>query len=76
MYLKDMFLYLGLLKLLDDRIDFSDLQAPYLIELKKQILPNGSVNESITDTTRTLLTLVLLDLNDKEIIPEVPIPLY
>ncbi len=63
----DMFFYLGLLKLLDDRIDFNNLRAPYLTELEKQILPNGSVNGNITDTARTLLTLVLLDSTEKEI---------
>lgn len=63
----DIFFYLGLLKLLDERIDFKDLQVPYLIELKKQMLPNGSVNDNITDTARTLLILVLLNSNEKEI---------
>ncbi|NVM17138.1 MAG: hypothetical protein HWN80_05430 [Candidatus Lokiarchaeota archaeon] len=63
----DMFFYLGLLKLLDDRIDFNAIRAPYLIELEKQMLPNGSVNGNITDTARTLLTLVLLDSTGKEI---------
>ncbi|MBY8987873.1 MAG: hypothetical protein KGD61_05415 [Candidatus Lokiarchaeota archaeon] len=63
----DMFFYLGLLKLLDDRFDFYNLQAPYIVELEKQMLPNGSVNGNITDTARTLLTLVLLNSTGKEI---------
>jgi hypothetical protein len=63
----DMFFYLALLKLLDDRFDFSNLQTAYLTELEKQILPNGSVNASITDTARTLLTLVFLNSTGKEL---------
>jgi hypothetical protein len=62
----DMFFYLSSLKLLDDRIDFKDLQTPYLTELEKQILPDGSVNGNTTDTARTLLTLVLIDSTGKE----------
>ncbi|GAH31511.1 unnamed protein product, partial [marine sediment metagenome] len=53
----DMFFYLSLLRLLDNNIDLNNLQAPYVAELEKQILPNGSVNDNITDTARTLLTL-------------------
>lgn len=63
----DMFFYLGLLKLLDERFDFNNLQNIYLTELEKQILPDGSVNANITDTARTLLTLVLLNSTGKEI---------
>jgi len=63
----DMFFYLGLLKLLDDRIDFNNLQTTYLTELAKLILPNGSVNGNITDTARTLLILVLLNSTEIEI---------
>ncbi len=63
----DMFFYLSLLKLLDDRIDFNNLQASYLTELEKQLLPNGSINENITDTARTLLILVLLNSAENEI---------
>ena len=62
-----MFFYLSLLKLLDDRIDFNNLQASYLTELEKQLLPNGSINENITDTARTLLILVLLNSAENEI---------
>jgi len=63
----DMFFYLGLLRLLDDSIDLNNLQAPYLAELENQILPNGSVNGNITDTARTLLTLVLLNSTENKI---------
>jgi len=63
----DMFFYLSLLKLLDDRFDFKNLQTPYLTILEKQMLPNGSVNGNTTDTARTLLTLVLLGSTGKEI---------
>lgn len=63
----DMFFYLGLLKLLDTRIDFNNLQVPYLTELAKQIGPSGSVNGNTTDTARTLLILVLLNSTENEI---------
>jgi len=63
----DMFFYLGLLRLLDDSIDLNNLQALYLTELEKLILPDGSVNGNITDTTRTLLILVLLNSAENDI---------
>ena len=68
----DSFFFLGLLKLLDRDIDFSIIREPYLNELKNIELSNGFLNESVTETARILLSLVLLDLNDKElnIIPE------
>ncbi|MFX0075296.1 MAG: hypothetical protein ACFE96_07635 [Candidatus Hermodarchaeota archaeon] len=68
----DIFFYLSSLKLLDNRIDFKNIQTSYLIELKKQIHPDGSVNGNTTDTARTLLTLALLDSTGKEtsLIPE------
>jgi len=63
----DMFFYLSLLRLLDNNIDLNNLQTPYVAELEKQILPNGSVNDNITDTARTLLTLVLLNSTENKI---------
>jgi len=63
----DMFFYLGLLKLLDESIDLNNLQTPYLTELAKQILPEGSINGNITDTARTLLILVLLNSAENDI---------
>lgn len=63
----DMFFYLGLLRLLDESIDLNNLQAPYLTELEQLILPDGSVNGNITDTTRTLLILVLLNSAENDI---------
>jgi hypothetical protein len=62
----DMFFYLGLLKLLDDKFSFTNLQVPYLSELKMKIQPNGSINGNVTDTARILLTLILLDLTGKD----------
>ncbi|NHJ20120.1 MAG: hypothetical protein EAX91_04190 [Candidatus Lokiarchaeota archaeon] len=62
----DMFFYLASLKLLDERFNFNNLQEHYLNELRRQMLPNGSVNDNTTDTSRTLLTLALLDSTGKE----------
>jgi hypothetical protein len=67
----DMFFYLASLKLLDERFNFDNLREPYLNELRRQMLPNGSVNDNNTDTSRALLTLALLDStgNETDIIP-------
>ena len=68
----DMFFFVGLIKLLDKNIDFSNFKAPYMSELKNMISTDGSLNGSITETAKGLLTLLLLGLNNKEvdIIPE------
>jgi hypothetical protein len=63
----DIFYFLGLVRLLDTQIDFSNFREPYLHELKNLISPNGSLNENITETARGLLSLQLLDLKDKEL---------
>ena len=63
----DTFFFLGLMRLLDKNIDFSNFRKPYLNELKNIILPDGSLNENITETARGLLSLILLGLNDKEL---------
>jgi len=63
----DIFFFLGLMRLLDGNIDFSNFREPYSNELKKVVSPNGSLNENITETARGLLSLQLLGLRDKEL---------
>jgi len=65
----DMFFYLALMRLLDSRVDFSNLKVLYLDELKKKMLPNGSINGSITESARALLIFRMLDSNDTELNP-------
>ena len=55
------------MNLLDKNIYFSNFKEPYLLELKNKITPNGSLNETITETARGLLSLQLLGLQDKEL---------
>jgi len=57
----DLFYYLGSLKLVDNRFDFTNLHDPYLTLLEEKKLPDGSFNGSTTETARILLTLVLLN---------------
>ncbi len=63
----DFFYFLGLMSLLDNNIDFSNFREPYLNELKNKVSPDGSLNENITETARSLLSLQLLGLQDKEL---------
>ncbi len=73
----DIFFYLALLSLLDSRIDFSNLKdlteelhanlILYLDELKQRMLPNGSINGSITESARALLIFKMFNSNNKEL---------
>ncbi|MBY9016786.1 MAG: hypothetical protein KGD68_13940 [Candidatus Lokiarchaeota archaeon] len=63
----DIFFFLGLMRLLDKNIDFSNLKESYLNELKNIVSPNGSLNENITETARGLLSLQLLGLKDNDL---------
>ena len=65
----DIFFYLALLRLLDSRVDFSNLRDFYLDELKQRMLHNGSINGSITDSARALLIFRMLNSNDTELNP-------
>jgi hypothetical protein len=65
----DIFFYLALLRLLDSSVDFSNLKVLYLDELKQRMLPNGSIDGSITESARTLLIFRMLNSNDTELNP-------
>jgi hypothetical protein len=63
----DIFFYLALLRLLDSRVDFSNLKDFYFDELKHKMLHDGSINGSITESARALLIFRMLNSNDKEL---------
>ena len=63
----DLFFYLALLRLLDSRVDFSNLKDFYSDELKQRMLPNGSIDGSITESARALLIFTILNSNDTEL---------
>jgi hypothetical protein len=63
----DLFFFLGLLILLDKNQDFSNFREPYLNELNNAISTDGSLDGSISETARVLLSLFLLDLDGKEL---------
>jgi hypothetical protein len=65
----DMFFYFALLRLLDSRVDFSNLKVLYLDELKQRMLPNGSIDGSITESAKALLIFRMLNSNDTELKP-------
>jgi hypothetical protein len=64
-----MFFYLALIRLLDSRVDFSNLKVLYLDELKQRMLHNGSINGSITESARALLIFRMLNSNNTELNP-------
>jgi len=63
----DLFFYLALLRLLDSRVDFSNLKDFYSDELKQRMLPNGSIDGSITESARVLLIFTILNSNDTDL---------
>ena len=65
----DIFFSLALLRLLDSRVDLSNLKVLYLDELKQRMLSNGSIDGSITESARALLIFKMLSSNDTELNP-------
>jgi len=65
----DIFFYLALLRLLDSRVDFSNLKVLYLDLLKQRMRSNGSINGSITESARALLVFRMFNSNDMELNP-------
>jgi len=62
----DIFCYLSLLKLLDRNINFNNLKKKFITELRKCMTKNGSINENITDSAKSLLIIHLLNLEEQE----------
>ncbi len=63
----DFYEQLACIKLLDKDAKLNYFKALYIKHLKEMMEENGSINNSITKTARTLLILDLLKLNKKEI---------
>ncbi|MFX0059788.1 MAG: hypothetical protein ACFE85_07690 [Candidatus Hodarchaeota archaeon] len=62
----DIFCYLSLLKAIDHDINFENLKKKIITELGKCITKNGAINDSITDSARTLLIIHLLNSQEQE----------
>jgi len=64
--LLDIFEHLAIIKILDKKANTNNFRALYTKELKKYITSTGYVNDTITDTSRALLIVELLDLKKTE----------
>ena len=53
------------LKIIDDFIDSSETYQDYLKELKNNITSNGSINNTLTDTSKFLIMASLLNIYDE-----------
>jgi len=62
----DIFDQLAIIKLFEDVLIPSHFKGVYSKELKKFQLENGSINNIVSDTSKTLLILEMLDLKEKE----------
>ena len=62
----DIFDQLAIIKIFENILIPSHFKGVYLKELKKYQLENGSINNLVSDTSKTLLILEMLDLKDKE----------
>jgi len=62
----DIFNHLASLKLLGQEANINQLKTLYVNELNKLIDSNGSVNDLITESARTLLIFDLINLKEKE----------
>ncbi|TFF90770.1 MAG: hypothetical protein EU548_01330 [Promethearchaeota archaeon] len=63
----DIYEQLTLIKVLDKKVDLSHFKALYTKELKKLMAPEtGAINDTITDSARTLLILSLLKMKQLE----------
>ncbi|MHA1438234.1 MAG: hypothetical protein ACTSPD_11705 [Promethearchaeota archaeon] len=62
----DIYEQVASIKLIDYNADLSHFKALYAKDLKQLITSNGAVNDTITDSARTLLTFKLLDLDKQE----------
>ena len=64
--LLDIFEHLAIIKILDKKANINNFRALYMKDLKKYITSTGYVNDTITDTSRALLIMELLDLKKTE----------
>ncbi|NVM35874.1 MAG: hypothetical protein HWN81_09780 [Candidatus Lokiarchaeota archaeon] len=62
----DIYNYLALLKLIDKNTSLKQFDKLYINEIKKSITSNGSINDLITESARSLLIIDLFKLKDQE----------
>ena len=62
----DIYNHIGSVKILERNFDLTKFNGLYINELKKNLNPNGSVNNLITESARMLLILSLLDMKNQE----------
>jgi len=62
----DIYNQIAITKALDKNVTLTGFILPYMNILKKCLTPKGSINDSITESAKTLLILVLLDLKEQE----------
>lgn len=62
----DIFHHLILLKITGKEENINKLKLSYAEEIKKKILPNGSIDDLVTESSRAFLILDLLDLKQYE----------
>ncbi len=63
----DIFEHLASIKTLDKKANLSHFKALYMGEIKKLITKNGYVNDTITDSARSLLIIDLLGMKKVEL---------
>ncbi|MHA2006792.1 MAG: hypothetical protein ACXABO_04595 [Promethearchaeota archaeon] len=62
----DIYNKISIIKIIDKQKDLSKFIPPYISEIKKELVSNGSIDDSITKSSITLLILDLLNLKDQE----------
>jgi len=62
----DIYNHLAIIDCLDKNVKLTRFIVPYMNELKKILTSKGSIGDSITESAKTLLILVLLDLKEQE----------
>ncbi|MDX1799024.1 MAG: hypothetical protein R3255_10280, partial [Candidatus Lokiarchaeia archaeon] len=62
----DIYNHLALLKITGKEENISKLKFSYIAEIKKLVMPNGSIGDLITESSRALLIIDLLDLRKNE----------
>ncbi len=62
----DIYSHLASIKSLDKNVKLTGFIVPYINALKRLLTSKGSIDDSITESAKTLLILVILDLKEQE----------
>lgn len=62
----DIYNQLAIIKVLDKDVKLTGFIVPYMNALKKLLTSKGSIGDSITESAKTLLILVIFDLKEQE----------